>query len=85
MEYFIVGIAVAFNVLVILWKLQQGRKADGVLDAAILIGITVIFSGSYGALVVGTVASAVVSVYLLVNKPKFDFDISGSKFDEYKY
>lgn len=77
MEYLIIGLAVAFNILIILWKFQHkdadgnsDRVLDAILDMSLLGIVTIVFSGSYGALVVGTVASAVVSLYLLVNKPQ---------------
>lgn len=71
MEFLIVGIAISFNIIVILWKFGHDRLADAVLDTTLLIIVTYVFSGSYGALVAGTVASAIVSLYLLINPPRF--------------
>ena len=70
MEYILIGFAVFFNIAVILWKFERARYADATLDAALLIAVAFVFSGSYGALVVGTVASALVSIYLLISPPK---------------
>lgn len=70
MEFLVIGLAAAFNVIIIKTKLERGRIFDGLLDAAFLITVTMVFSGSYGALVVGTVASAIFSLYLLVSPPK---------------
>ena len=69
MMYLIIGLAVSFNVIIIMWKFGKGRFLDSVIDAACLILVTTVFSGTYGALVVGTVASAVISVYLLIKQP----------------
>lgn len=70
MEFLLIGLAVAFNCMVIKVKFERGRTADGALDAALLVLITVVFSGTYGALVVGTIASAFISIFLLINPPK---------------
>ena len=71
MEFLIIGLAAAFNIIVIKAKFERGRVADGIMDAAFLILVTVVFSGSYGALVVGTIASAIFSIYLMISPPKF--------------
>ena len=74
MEFLIVGIAVAFNLAIIKWKIDKSRYLDASLDFASLAAITFFFSGSYGALVVGTVGSALFSLYLLVSPPKWSFN-----------
>ena len=66
----LIGFAVAFNCLVIKHKLEKQRWADGLLDAALLILLSVLFMGSFGGLVVATIASALISVYLYVFPPK---------------
>ena len=71
MEFLIIGLAAAFNIIVIKAKFERGRVLDGILDAAGLLFVTIVFSGSYGALVVGTIASAIFSIYLMISPPKF--------------
>ena len=71
MMLLLVAIAVSFNLLVILWKFSNGRTMDATLDTGLLILVGSVFSGSFNALVVGTIASAIVSLYLLINPPKF--------------
>lgn len=71
MEFLIIGIAVAFNFLVIKEKLEKRRYEDGILDLSILGLLTVVFAGTYGGLVVGTIASALISLYFLVRPPTF--------------
>lgn len=70
MEFVIIGIAVFFNIAVIKWKYDKARYADAGLDFVCLVAVSILFSGSYAALVVGTIASALVSIYLLVSPPK---------------
>lgn len=70
MEFAIIGLAVFFNIAVVKWKYDKARYADATLDFTCLIAVAVLFSGSYGALVVGTIASALVSLYLLISPPK---------------
>ena len=74
MEFIFVAIAVAFNLMVIKWKYEKARYADATLDAVCLFIVTTVFSGTYGSLVVGTIASAIISVYLYIFPPKFTKD-----------
>lgn len=69
MEFILIGLAVAANVLFVLFKYERKRYADATLDLILLIVIAMLFSGSYGALVVGTIASLIVSIYLYANPP----------------
>ena len=73
MEFLIIGIAVFFNLAVVKWKIDKTRYTDAGLDFAALAVLTYFFSGSYGALVVGTIGSALFSLYLLISPPKWGF------------
>lgn len=85
MEFLIIGVAAAFNMIIIKIKLEKSRYFDAILDSSFLATVTYVFSGSYGALVVGTIASAIFSIYLLVFPPKFGKDLSKNpKFEEFK-
>ena len=70
MEFIIIGVAVFFNIAIIKWKFDRGQVANAVLDASLLILVAIVFSGTYSALVVGTIASALVSLYLLISPLK---------------
>lgn len=70
MEFILVGVAVFFNIAFIKWKFDRKRYADATLDLILLVLVAILFSGSYAALVVGSVASALVSLYLYVSPPK---------------
>lgn len=71
LAYLIMGLAAAFNILVIKWKIEHERYADAGLDTAILIIFTMVFGGTLGGMVIATVGSAIVSLYLLAFPPKF--------------
>ena len=66
MEYLIIGVAVAINILVVVWKLQSGRVFNGIIDGALLVLVAITFSNSLGALIIGTIGSLFVSIYLTV-------------------
>ena len=70
MEDLIIGIAVAFNVLVIKYKFEKSRFADAFLDLSLLVVLSFLFMGSYAELAVSTVASAIISIYLYFVPPK---------------
>lgn len=71
MEFLVIGIVTALNLIFIKMKFEKHRYEDGIFDLAILALLTVVFGGSYGGLVVGTVASLVISIYFYANPPKF--------------
>lgn len=70
MEYLTIGIVVAANIVFVFFKFDKGRTPEAVMDLILLIVVTLVFSGSYGALVVGTVASLLISIYLYAKPPK---------------
>lgn len=72
MEFLIIGIVTFFNIAFIKWKFDRARYADASLDLFLLVIVMLLFSGSYGALVVGTIASALVSLFLYFSPPKFN-------------
>ena len=56
MEFIVIGCAVFFNIVVIKWKYDKARYADALLDLFCLVDVSILFSGSYEALVVVTIA-----------------------------
>ena len=62
----LIGFAVAFNILIVIWKLTNDRVFDGIIDGALLCLVAMVFSGTQGALVIGAIGSMVVSIYLLI-------------------
>lgn len=71
MEAILVGITVALNIIIILNKFKKKRYEDGIFDSILLALVTFVFMGSYAGLVVGTVASLLVSIYLWARPPEF--------------
>jgi len=67
----IAGIATAFNFIIILWKFSHDRTMDGVIDLGGFIAISTLFAGTMSGMAAGMVASALLSVYLLIAPPKF--------------
>jgi fructose-specific phosphotransferase system IIC component len=71
MEAVIIGLAAAFNMLVIKWKLESERTADAILDITFLTILSTLFSGSMGGMIIATIASAATSLALYFNPPTF--------------
>jgi len=83
MEFLILGIVVASNIIIIKMKFDKGRTEDGIFDTLLLLGITILFSGSYAGLIVGTIASLFISLFLLASPPTF-FSGNNGFFKEFK-
>ena len=66
MEFIVMGIALAFNILVVLWKFTHNRVGNAMVDGALLIAVAMLFSSSTALLIIGTIGSALVSLYLLI-------------------
>jgi len=71
MEYILIGLVSAFNLVVILQKFKHNRIEDGVFDVLLFILLVMMFNGSYSGMVVGMVASLCVSAYLWFCPPTF--------------
>jgi tetrahydromethanopterin S-methyltransferase subunit F len=71
MEFIIIGIVTALNLIIILKKVSLGRYEDAVIDTSLFIFVVAIFSGTYSGMVVGMIASMVVSIYLYKNPPNY--------------
>lgn len=71
MEFLIIGIVTALNLIFIKTKFNKGRYEDGLLDLFILIALAAVFAGSYSGLVVATVSSMIISIYLYFSPPTF--------------
>jgi len=61
----IIGTAVASNIIVIMWKFNKGRLSDALLDGSLLITVSYVLKASTFGLMVGTVASCIVSMWLI--------------------
>ena len=70
---FLMGFATFINIFSIKWKLENDRPADAALDAAVLVGLGWVFGGSISGLAIATIASAIMSAYLLISPPRTDW------------
>lgn len=84
MEVLIIGLAAAFNFLVIKWKIEKRRFEDAILDAILLLALSFMFGGTLGGMVIATIGSAVVSVSLFLKPPKLPFSVTSDFFEEFK-
>ena len=72
MEVLAIGLITAFNFIIVIWKFKKDRINEAVLDLGIMSAIIYAFQGTHSGMVVGMVASLVVSIYLLMNPIDFD-------------
>lgn len=71
MEILVISLAVACNVLSVVWKMRHNRVEDGVLDVVVFIAISSLFTGTISGMTVAVVVSAVISIYSLLFPPRF--------------
>lgn len=67
----LIAVATAFNLLIIKSKLEKKRFEDAILDFTILTVLALVFSNSFGGLVIATITSAIISLYFLASPPTF--------------
>ncbi len=63
------GLATAGNLAVLKWKVEHERFIDAGIDAAVLATLAWLFSGTITGLATATIASAFISIYLLISPP----------------
>jgi len=78
MEYILMGIVSALNLIFIKFKFSKKRYGDATLDGLTFFLLTSFFTGSMGGMFVGMVASLVISIYLYFSPPEFNFDLNES-------
>ena len=71
MEFLIIGIVSALNLIIIVHKFKKGRVEDGIFDSILFGFMAVLFSGSYGGMVVAMISSLIISIYLWASPPAF--------------
>lgn len=79
MEVIIIGIATAFNFIVLNIKFKKERYSDLFLDVLALISLNWMFGGTMSGMTVAMVASAIISVYLYFNPQSFMEDDDATK------
>ncbi len=63
------GLTLAFNILIIYVKFRYDRYGDALLDTAALVTLAIVFGSSTQALMIGTIASAIISIFLYFFPP----------------
>lgn len=63
----IMSIAIAFNFVILLWKLRNGRKVDTLVDLGCMFILSFLFQGTLGGMAVAMLAGSLISLYLLIN------------------
>lgn len=71
MEMVILIIATAFNIVILKWKFENKRYADGIFDTSILVGLAFVFGSTLGGMAIATGSSALISLYLLWDPIEF--------------
>jgi hypothetical protein len=79
MEFLIIGVVSALNLIVIVHKFKKGRLEDGIFDSILFVLLATLFSGSYAGMVVAMVASLIISIYLWASPPAFFKNVVNSK------
>lgn len=69
MMYIILGLILAFDMLIIKWKFEHQRYADALLDITFFWCINMMFGGTLGGEIIAALATCIVSLYLLKFPP----------------
>ena len=68
----IAGFSLFFNFFILKYKFENGRVADGFLDAIVFGAIMYLTAGSQMGMIIGIVGSTLFSLYLLWKPFKLD-------------
>ncbi len=63
------GLATGLNLIIIKVKLDRKRYSDAILDGGILALVGIVFKSTISGLMIGVVASSIVSLYLFFSPP----------------
>ena len=85
MEAIVIGIAVSFNMLIIYWKLEKKRIIDALLDGFVLFMLSIMFGQSTSGMIIATVASAIISLFLLIKNPQLPVHSIDLDKNKYKF
>ena len=77
MEFLILGIIVALNIIIIKMKFDKARHEDAIFDVLLLVLVTVVLNGSFAGLMVGAISSLFISIFLLASPPTFFSGLNG--------
>jgi hypothetical protein len=78
MDIAIMGVALAFSILILKWKFEHKRYADFTMDLSMLIALSYFMGGTVEGELVAIIAQTIISFYLLAFPPKFMLDMRNS-------
>ena len=71
MEFLLLGMAMGFNIIIIVIKFKAKQYSNGFLDIFAFAVLTGLLGGTLGGMVIATISSAIFSIYLLVSPVSF--------------
>ena len=66
----IIGLATAFNLIIIYWKFNSGRTESAILDMVVFVGVGWAAGGTVTGISVAMIASACFSLFMAIMPPK---------------
>lgn len=72
MSFLLLGIAMGFNVIIVVVKFKSKQYANGFLDIGVFTILTLILGSTLGGMVIATISSAIFSLYLLISPVRFN-------------
>lgn len=66
----VIGVCVFFNFAIIISKFKRKRYLDATIDLITFVCISSLFNTGLYTLIIGTIASACLSIYLMIFPPK---------------
>lgn len=72
MSFLLLGIAMGFNVIIVVVKFKAKQYANGFLDIGVFTILTLILGSTLGGMVIATISSAIFSLYLLISPVRFN-------------
>ena len=70
MSYVLLGVVMSLNFILVIWKFKHDRTLDAIVDGSLLAVVFMVFSGSTELLIIGTIGSFIISIYLLFSPVK---------------
>lgn len=72
MELLIISVAVFLNFGLLVWKWNAKRYGDLLVDVGTLVALSYLFGGTMGGMTIALCAGAMMSIFLIFYKPKFN-------------
>lgn len=83
MEALIIAVIAGLNLIVVYWELEKRRFTTAALDISALVTLSVMFGQSTGGMVIATISSAMLSLFLLIKKPKLPITLDSLDTDTF--